>query len=611
MKDPLDARLHADGAAFRCEHGGDSLRPRRRLLAPLAAAAAVAAVAVGAAALVGPPATTQPTPAGTGACASGFVVLSSGTGDPFIADGEELALYRWSVQDGRLEPRKIPAPGVQGDAALSPDGTRLLYAAALDEPATSSFAGRPELYVADADGGSPRQLLEQENWDSDPHWSPDGSMIAFVRRPAGAAEGGPSEVWVMQSDGGDARRLTSGQDDSRPAWSPDGRGLVFVRTGNEQQRAMKMASTLATVAVTGGEAQAVREGFTVGPGDPAWSPDGARLAYSYIDYTGGGFSRVAVLDTTSGRTTSTPEGNDSPGWTRDDLLLTRQVASGDLISLVERESADGPAVREQRFSQPALTFNLSISSCGAPADEEPAPLARGSYKLSYNGPALIDGGGPDPQAQAAEKIRVCLELPGVQIVSESVLLPPVYRLQIDDSDQQAAFERCVEGVDGFQLIDTTTEQTFTIRPGNVQDVQAYADAMTGCLNLPTVGATSISDQPPLSYVAYAAGPAVAELDRCLEDVPGAAVEVQQGAPGNPLGLQEFIDRCVGREDAEPAQDGYVGLTEQQLQDSPPDQENPARIVGRDRVCLDRTADRRPERVNVIIDDSRVVWAGHF
>jgi hypothetical protein len=73
----------------------------------------------------------------------------------------------------------------------------------------------------------------------------------------------------------------------------------------------------------------------------------------------------------------------------------------------------------------------------------------------------------------------------------------------------------VEGVDGFQLIDTTTEQTFTIRPEDVQDVQAYAEAMTQCLNLPTVGATSINDTPPLSYVAYAAGPAVAELDQCL------------------------------------------------------------------------------------------------
>lgn len=611
MKDPLDARLQADGAAFRREHGSASPRSGRPLLAPLAAAAAVVAVAVGAVAFVGRPASTGPTPAGTGGCASGFVLLSSGTGEAFIADGEQSALYVWSSREGRLEPQQIDAPGVQGDASLSPDGRRLLYAAALDEPATSSFAGRPELYVADADGGSPRQLLQQESWDSDPQWSPDGRLIAFVRQPRGAAEGGPSELWVMRSDGADAQRITSGQDDSRPVWAPDSRSLVFVRTGNEQQRAMKTASTLSTVAVTGGEVQVVREGFTVGPGDPAWSPDGTRLAYSYIDYSGGGFSRAAVLDTTTGRTTSTPEGNDSPGWTRDGLLLTRQVVADNRISLVERESADGPVLSEQPFTQPALTFNLAINSCGTPADEEPTPPGRGSYKLSYNGPVLIDGGGPDPMAEAVEKMAACLELPGVESVTQSVLLPPVYRLRIDDSDQQEAFTRCVDGVEGFQLIDTTTEQTFTIRPEGVQDVQAYADGMTACLNLPTVGATSISDTPPLSYVAYAAGPAVADLDQCLDDVPGAAVEVQQGAPGNPVGLQEFISRCVGREDAEPAPDGYVGLTEQQLRDSPPDPANPPRIVGRDRVCLDRTDDRRPERVNVIIDDSRVVWAGRF
>lgn len=245
-----------------------------------------------------------------------------------------------------------------------------------------------------------------------------------------------------------------------------------------------------------------------------------------------------------------------------------------------------------------------------PAEERTLP-GQASYKLSYNGPALIDGGGPDPQAEAVERVSACLELPGVQNVTQSVLLPPVYRLRIDGSGEQETFERCVDGVDGFQLIDTTTEQTFIVRPKGVEDVQAYADAMNVCLNLPGVGATSISDMPPQSYVAYAAGAAVAELDLCLDDVPGAAVEVQQGAPGNPVGIQEFIQRCVGREDTESAPDGYVGLTEQQLRDSPPNPEDPPRIVGRDRVCLDRTDDRRPERVNVILDDSRVVWAGRF
>jgi hypothetical protein len=75
-------------------------------------------------------------------------------------------------------------------------------------------------------------------------------------------------------------------------------------------------------------------------------------------------------------------------------------------------------------------------------------------------------------------------------------------------------------------------------------------------------------------------------------VPGAAVEVQQGAPGNPLGLQEFIDRCVGREDAEPAPDGYVGSTEEQLQDSPPDPANPrASSAATSSVSTGRTTDK--------------------
>jgi hypothetical protein len=36
-----------------------------------------------------------------------------------------------------------------------------------------------------------------------------------------------------------------------------------------------------------------------------------------------------------------------------------------------------------------------------------------------------------------------------------------------------------------------------------------------------------------------------------------------------------------------------------------------RVVGRDGQCLSRDDDRRNDRVNFIIDDGVVIWAGRF
>ena len=74
---------------------------------------------------------------------------------------------------------------------------------------------------------------------------------------------------------------------------------------------------------------------------------------------------------------------------------------------------------------------------------------------------------------------------------------------------------------------------------------------------------------------------------------------------------EFISRCVGSEQAADAPE-YVGLTEDQAnRTKQPDTVNAVRVVGQDGACLGRTRDLRRDRVNLIITDGEVVWAGRF
>jgi TolB protein len=52
--------------------------------------------------------------------------------------------------------------------------------------------------------------------DTSPVWSPDGRFIAFV-----LGRNGKREIYVMNADGGNQRRLTRSQEDAMmPAWMP-------------------------------------------------------------------------------------------------------------------------------------------------------------------------------------------------------------------------------------------------------------------------------------------------------------------------------------------------------------------------------------------------------
>lgn len=74
--------------------------------------------------------------------------------------------------------------------------------------------------------------------------------------------------------------------------------------------------------------------------------------------------------------------------------------------------------------------------------------------------------------------------------------------------------------------------------------------------------------------------------------------------------QAFVDSCVGPENA-PLEPQYVGMSEAEA--NPPNSYRPypTRVVGRDGKCLGRTKDLQGNRVNLIVEDGKVIWAGRF
>src|SRR4051794_6821638 len=58
----------------------------------------------------------------------------------------------------------------------------------------------------------------------DPAWSPNGKLIAF---DDGGVSGNLSDLYVINADGTNVRKLTNGRYVLRPTWSPDSKRLAF------------------------------------------------------------------------------------------------------------------------------------------------------------------------------------------------------------------------------------------------------------------------------------------------------------------------------------------------------------------------------------------------
>ena len=135
--------------------------------------------------------------------------------------------------DGNNQRRLTNHPNFDIGPSWSPDGKRIAFMSDRDEHVIDNDPGglpNYEIYVMDADGGNQRNLTNNPNDDSVPSWSPDGKRIVFVSDRDGNREGNRKnhEIYVMDADGNNQQRLTDNDFyDAGPSWSPDGKWIVF------------------------------------------------------------------------------------------------------------------------------------------------------------------------------------------------------------------------------------------------------------------------------------------------------------------------------------------------------------------------------------------------
>ena len=205
--------------------------------------------------------------------------------------------------------------------------------------------GNAEIYVMDADGGNQRRLTNNRHDDWEPSWSPDGKRIVFAsdrdEHPDRVPGWFTSEIYVMDADGSNQLNLTNNPDDDRdPAWSPDGNRIAF-----SSNRDGRFNWEIYVMDADGGNVQRL----TNNPDDdghpddeyPSWSPDGARIVFTArkawhfvhnLDTT----SEIYVMDADGGnqqRLTNNRNNEWSPVWSPDGKRIAFMAdRKGDFVS---------------------------------------------------------------------------------------------------------------------------------------------------------------------------------------------------------------------------------------------------------------------------------------
>ena len=154
----------------------------------------------------------------------------------------------------------------------------------VDAQAQIAFAskrdGNFEIYVMNADGGNPRRLTNHPHADINPSWSPNGKRIVFMSARDGHGGHGPSiyEIYVMDADGDNQQRLTNNPSDDRyPSWSPDGKRIAF--ESDRDAEGQPHGIDIYVMDADGGNQERLTNNLTEDQ-YPSWSPDGQRIVFS-------------------------------------------------------------------------------------------------------------------------------------------------------------------------------------------------------------------------------------------------------------------------------------------------------------------------------------------
>lgn len=282
-------------------------------------------------------------------------------GAPVSAGGALLA-YRsgeisatqltWFDRDGR-DLGSVGPPGDFGDAALSPDGGRLV----------TGFRGSRQLAVLDLGTGALMPFTFKTEWISAPCWSPDGLSIAY-----GSNRNGMFDIFLVSASGGGAEEtlVRGGATNWCGGFSPDGRFLLY------ESSDPKTEYDLWFVSLSGDRKPKPFLRTDASETHGSFSPNGRWVAYT-SDTSGRAEVYVRAFPSGEGPWQVSTEGGDQAQWRSDGRELF--YLSADRRIMAVAASDRGPVFSG---STPRALFHVRVQAPGILA-------TRNDYVVSADG----------------------------------------------------------------------------------------------------------------------------------------------------------------------------------------------------------------------------------
>jgi TolB protein len=243
----------------------------------------------------------------------------------------------------------------------------IVFVSTRDNPG-GTLANASEIYLMDADGTNARRLTNNQDGDSLPALSPDGSRIVFDSNRLRSTDqpANTQHLFLMNIDGSGQKPLAWG---SSASWSPDGKRIAFhaSASGVAAPTRVEPGAPASDSDIFIGDVEALlahratARNLTNSPStiddDADWSPDGRRIVYTSRAPTGRGSNalndpsaEIFVINADGSgspvRLTANDEEERAPAWSPDGkrILYVARKAGRDFELCVM--NADGTGQRQ-------------------------------------------------------------------------------------------------------------------------------------------------------------------------------------------------------------------------------------------------------------------------
>ena len=195
------------------------------------------------------------------------------------ADAKPQEAKAWDTNAPTGDSKEVPLDVRSGtwlSLDLSPDGSTIVF----------DLLG--DLYMMPASGGEAKSITSGIAWDMHPRFSPDGKRLAFT-----SDRGGGDNIWTIALDGSDAKQITkeSFRLINSPAWLPPAGDYIVGHKHFTSRRSLGAGEMWLYHAQGGtdGLQMTTKPTEQKDVGEPAFSPDGRYLYYSWDSTPGGSF----------------------------------------------------------------------------------------------------------------------------------------------------------------------------------------------------------------------------------------------------------------------------------------------------------------------------------